>query len=605
MTAIVSRIGLTAILMSLLLVTPLAWSQAGKDESTTVAKALTEEQVQANDKALATVETIRSRLAVLEEKAGRSGGVAKTIYQRRLKDNWHALLAAAISFADRIVSQSEKGYDVSAYRGDAEVLLDKLPGEVRRNIGVVKISAEDISKPNMPAAEQLALDARLFATTKERDKLYRTLLKALQLAERFGVPTEVDGTALREMLSERAEAQSVYLEVSSEDAESLHFQATGLPTDEDLKSRVSVVDNRVRMIARSLEETVRMMDALEMDTARFRQQVVKTTGEISSDVLDTRVIGGILEDWVESVGLAIANTAPSFLVKSLTFLIIVYIFLLLARLAQRLVTKGIDASGLNISRLLRRMAISTTRTMILLIGVLIALSQLGIAVGPLLAGLGVAGFILGFALQDTLSNFASGMMILLYRPFDVGDVVETGGVFGKVSHMSLVNTTILTFDNQTLIIPNNKIWGDVIKNVTAQKVRRVDMTFGISYSDDIPKAESILREILSSHEKVLEDPEPVVKLHTLGESSVDFIARPWTTRDDYWDVYWDVTREVKMRFDADGVSIPFPQRDVHLYTQAGEEVGTPLSGQDRPHDAEDGSDPHSVAASPVESDTHG
>jgi len=96
-----------------------------------------------------------------------------------------------------------------------------------------------------------------------------------------------------------------------------------------------------------------------------------------------------------------------------------------------------------------------------------------------------------------------------------------------------------------------------------------------------------------------------VKLHTLGESSVDFIARPWTTRDDYWDVYWDVTREVKMRFDADGVSIPFPQRDVHLYTQAGEEVGTPLSGQDRPHDAEDGSDPHSVAASPVESDTHG
>ena len=156
MTAIVSRIGLTAILMSLLFVTPLAWSQAGKDESTTVAKALTEEQVQANDTALATVETIRSRLAVLEEKAGQSGGVAKTIYQRRLKDNWHALLAAAISFADRIVSQSEKGYDVSAYRGDAEMLLDKLPGEVRRNIGVVKISAEDISKPNMPAAEQLA-----------------------------------------------------------------------------------------------------------------------------------------------------------------------------------------------------------------------------------------------------------------------------------------------------------------------------------------------------------------------------------------------------------------------------------------------------------------
>ncbi|UCC13402.1 MAG: mechanosensitive ion channel family protein [Gammaproteobacteria bacterium] len=603
MTAIVSRIGLTAIVLSLFVVAPLAWSQAAQDESTTAEKVLTEEQVQANDKALATVNDIRARLAMLEEKAGQSSGVAKTVYERRLKDSWSALLAAAITFADRIAGQTEEGYDVSAYRGEAEELLDKLPGEVRRNIGQIKISVDDISKPTMPAPEQLALDAKLFSATKERDKLYRTLLQALQLAERFGVPTEVDGPALREMLSERAEAQSVYLELSTEDAASLRFQSTRLPADEDLKSRLSVVQGRVQMIAKSLEETVRIMAILDMDTARFRQQVVKTTGEISSEVLDSRVIGALVKDWIDTAGEAIAKTAPTFLVKALTFLIIVYIFLLLGRLAQRLMTKGIDASGLKISRLLRRMAISTTRNLILLIGVLIALSQLGIAVGPLLAGLGVAGFILGFALQDTLSNFASGMMILLYRPFDVGDVVETGGVFGKVSHMSLVNTTILTFDNQTLVIPNNKIWGDVIKNVTAQKVRRVDMTFGISYSDDIPKAEAILRDILASHELVLEDPEPVVKLHTLGESSVDFITRPWTKSEDYWDVYWDVTREVKMRFDAEGVSIPFPQRDVHLFTQTAVDAGESSQPDHPPVDAGD-SGPTSVAASPVESDAH-
>ncbi|MDH4029595.1 MAG: mechanosensitive ion channel family protein [Chromatiales bacterium] len=603
MTAIVSRIGFTAILMSVLLATPLAWSQEAKDESKTVAKVLTEEQVQANDTALATVNDIRARLATLEEKAGQSSGVAKTIYERRVKDSWSNLLASAIAFADRIVGQAEAGYDVSAYRGEAEQLLDKLPGEVRRNIGQVKISVDDIPKPTMPAPEQLALDAKLFSATKERDKLYGTLLKALQLAEKFGVPTEVDGAALRGMLSERAEAQSVYLELSTEAAASLRFQSTALPADEDLKNRLSVVQSRVQMIAKSLEETARMMRALDMDTARFRQQVVKTTGEISSDVLDTRVVGALLKDWIDSAGEAIAKTAPSFLVKASTFLIIVYIFLLLGRLAQRLVTKGIDASGLRISRLLRRMAISTTRNLILLIGVLIALSQLGIAVGPLLAGLGVAGFILGFALQDTLSNFASGMMILLYRPFDVGDVVETGGVFGKVSHMSLVNTTILTFDNQTLVIPNNKIWGDVIKNVTAQKVRRVDMTFGISYSDDIPKAEAILKDILGAHEMVLEDPEPVVKLHTLGESSVDFITRPWTKSEDYWDVYWDVTREVKMRFDAEGVSIPFPQRDVHLFTQNAVDGGVSIQPDHPPVDAGDPG-PTSVAASPVESDAH-
>jgi small conductance mechanosensitive channel len=185
----------------------------------------------------------------------------------------------------------------------------------------------------------------------------------------------------------------------------------------------------------------------------------------------------------------------------------------------------------------------------------------------LLAGLGVVGFIVGFALQDTLANFASGVMILLYRPYDVGDLIEAAGAFGKVSDMSLVSTTILTLDHQTLVIPNNKIWGDVIKNVTAQRERRVDMVFGIAYSDDIPHAERVLQEILADCDLVLDEPEALVKLHNLGESSVDFVVRPWVKTDDYWDAYWYVTREVKIRFDAEGISIPFPQRDVHLFRE--------------------------------------
>ena len=147
----------------------------------------------------------------------------------------------------------------------------------------------------------------------------------------------------------------------------------------------------------------------------------------------------------------------------------------------------------------------------------------------------------------------------------MGDLVDVSGIFGRVHKMSLVSTTLLTLDNQTIVVPNNKIWGDVIKNVTAQDIRRVDMVFGISYSDDIPKAESILHDILESHDLTLDDPGPMVKLHTLGESSVDFVVRPWVKVDDYWDVYWDVTRSVKMRFDEEGVSIPFPQRDVHIF----------------------------------------
>jgi len=173
-------------------------------------------------------------------------------------------------------------------------------------------------------------------------------------------------------------------------------------------------------------------------------------------------------------------------------------------------------------------------------------------------------------------------MILVYRPYDVGDLIEcSAGVFGRVSHMNLVSTTILTLDNQTRVVPNGKIWGDVITNVTAQKVRRVDLVFGISYQDDIPQAEQVLRSILEEHPKVLEDPEFVVKVHELGDSSVNFVVRPWATRDDYWDVHWDVTREVKLRFDREGISIPFPQRDVHLPAGAGEGLA-PASPQSPP-----------------------
>jgi small conductance mechanosensitive channel len=233
-----------------------------------------------------------------------------------------------------------------------------------------------------------------------------------------------------------------------------------------------------------------------------------------------------------------------------------------------------------------------TGRLILLLGLIIAIAQLGIEVAPLLAGLGIAGFVIGFALQDTLSNFASGLMILVYRPFDVGDVIEAGGVMGKVDQMNLVSTMVLTFDNQLLVVPNKQIWGGVIRNVTHQDTRRVDMKFGIGYSDDIPRAEKVLTDIVTSHEKVLKDPEPVIRLHELGDSSVNFVVRPWSKTDEYWDVYWDITREVKRRFDAEGISIPFPQRDVHVYQEAGADTNGTGGGSQR---SETGSSAQTVA----------
>jgi small conductance mechanosensitive channel len=230
------------------------------------------------------------------------------------------------------------------------------------------------------------------------------------------------------------------------------------------------------------------------------------------------------------------------------------------------------------SRLLEDFLVRAARWVVMAIGIIMALAALEVSVGPLLAALGAAGFILAFALQDSLSNFASGMMILFFRPFDTGDVVDAGGVSGTVQSLNLVSTTIKTFDNKTMIVPNNKIWGDIITNASGVTERRVDMEFGIGYDDDMDRAQAVLEEIVHAHPKVLKEPEPTIKLSALGDSAVSFIVRPWAKTADYWAVFWDITREVKRRFDAEGVGIPYPQQDVHLHLSGNAERLLQLAG---------------------------
>ncbi|MDX2473029.1 MAG: mechanosensitive ion channel family protein [Candidatus Krumholzibacteria bacterium] len=317
----------------------------------------------------------------------------------------------------------------------------------------------------------------------------------------------------------------------------------------------------------SMDIVLNLMATEGLDTNDHRAYLVTVTQNLASGILDAKVAATLLRKlWQQTAGW-ITTKGPGYLVKLLIFVVIMFAGRLLAKLVHKAVDTSLGRARVNISQLLRRTLVSTAHNAILAIALMIGLSQVGLDLGPLLAGFGVIGFILGFAMQDSLSNFASGLMILFYRPYDVGDLVDISGVFGKVENMSLVSTSILTLDNQKLVVPNSKIWGDVIKNVTDQHTRRVDMTFGISYTDDIPHAEKVLSDILEKHAMVLDKPESMVKLHTLNDSSVDFVVRPWVKTEDYWDVYWDVTREVKMRFDAENISIPFPQQDVHIHQE--------------------------------------
>lgn len=243
-------------------------------------------------------------------------------------------------------------------------------------------------------------------------------------------------------------------------------------------------------------------------------------------------------------------------------------FWFLSQLAKHLVKKTFLKPRKG-SRILRDFTIRSISWVVMVIGIMVALSTLGVEVGPMMAAMGAGGFIIGFALQDTLANFASGMMIMIYQPFDEGDFVEVSGVSGKVEKMSLVSTTLLTLDNKELIIPNKKAWGETITNYSGRDVRRVDLVFAIGYADDIEKTMRVLKALSVEHALVLENPGATVGVHSLGDSSVNIFLKPWAKTEDYWDVHWDLTKAAKQKFDAEGISIPFPQRDVHVHQVQG------------------------------------
>lgn len=207
----------------------------------------------------------------------------------------------------------------------------------------------------------------------------------------------------------------------------------------------------------------------------------------------------------------------------------------------------------------------------LLIAVIIAAAgQLGINTTSFLTIVGAAGLAIGLALKDSLSNFASGVMLIMFRPFKVGDFVNAGGATGTVVNISLFNTVLNTPDNQRVIVPNSAITSAVITNVTANDTRRVDLVIGISYDDDIRKAKQILTTIINEDKRILDDPAPKVAVLALADSSVNFAVRPWVKTTEYWAVYFDLVEKIKLTFDKEGITIPYPQRDVHIYNQTAE-----------------------------------
>jgi small conductance mechanosensitive channel len=252
-------------------------------------------------------------------------------------------------------------------------------------------------------------------------------------------------------------------------------------------------------------------------------------------------------------------------INLLLALLVYYIGRSVARLIIRVLDRIAERS--NVDESLRKFLLDLAYGLLMAVVVIAALERLGVKTTAAIAILGALGLAVGFALQGSLGNFASGVLIIAFKPYKVGDLVEVAGHTGVVDEIKVFNTVLRTPDNIQILIPNGQVTGGTIKNMNTRGIRRIDMVFGIGYDDDIKKAKEMIEKVLSEDSRILAEPKYQVAVSNLGDSSVDFVVRPWVKAEDYWGVRFDVTEKLKLEADAAGISIPFPQRDVHLYEE--------------------------------------
>ena len=269
-----------------------------------------------------------------------------------------------------------------------------------------------------------------------------------------------------------------------------------------------------------------------------------------------------LDTLLQSASSVIAQWAP----RVLGALAVLLVGLFLAQWAKRLTRRALDRSSLD--PMLTPFLSGVSHVLLVVIVVIAAVNALGVSTTSFVAILGAAGLAIALAFQDTFSNFAAGVMLLTFRPFEIGNFVEVGGQSGTVKAVGIFSSVLATPDNVEIRIPNGQVFGQTIRNFSANETRRIDLLIGVGYDDDLGVAVRTCMDVVAADSRVLQDPQPVVAVHELGDSSVNLVVRPWVNASDYWATRWDLTRALKENLEAAGCSIPFPQRDVHLFQQS-------------------------------------
>lgn len=259
----------------------------------------------------------------------------------------------------------------------------------------------------------------------------------------------------------------------------------------------------------------------------------------------------------------------SYVIKFIVAILILIIGKMIANSVAKLLGRGMTKKGVDGAVISFLSAI--VKSVIFIAAVLMALSQVGVQTTSFIAILGAAGLAIGLSLQGSLSNMASGVLIIMFRPFRAGEYVDAGGVSGTVNEVNIFQTILKTPDNKVVYVPNAQITGQPITNYSREDTRRVDLLIGVSYDADLHKTKEVLESVLKAEKRLLKEPAWNIQVHALNNSSVDFIVRPWVNSTDYWPVYWDLMREIKIALDKNDIGIPYPQMDVHLFKQASQD----------------------------------
>ena len=267
-------------------------------------------------------------------------------------------------------------------------------------------------------------------------------------------------------------------------------------------------------------------------------------------------------DWAQLWGQA-QTTGVTFFIDAVVAIVIFFVGRMIARIISAGIRKLMQAQ--EVDKILETFVCNLSYWILMTFVIIAAISQLGVQTTSLIAVRGAAGLAIGLALQGSLANFAAGVLIVLFRPYRVGDFVEAAGIGGVVVQVQILSTVLKTGDNKQIVVPNAQIMGSIITNYSANDTRRIDLVVGVSYDDDIDKVRAVIKDLVESDDRILKDPECLIAVAELADSSVNFNVRPWVKTVDYWGVKFDFTEAVKKRFDKEGISFPFPQQDVHLY----------------------------------------